>query len=282
MKFFKNKLAVTVVVLSLGFLVLIFLSVRRQNATFVENGVGVTFNTVQGVIYKSISNTKEWFSFLTHFSEIKQENENLKKQVSEMEGKVSAYDSLNEECQTLRNMMNFKNLNNQYNYLGADIVSRNGGDLLNGYTLNKGKKDGVKVNMPVISEEGYLAGQVSAVSDNFCEVQTITNVNISVSIEDQNTGVVEGNLQGYTDINNDQVAIIYNLSQNTQMKAGDEIITSGVGNIYPKNLRIGKVTSLQDDKATISKQAVLQPYVDFKKLKQVMIVVPKDTNELKY
>jgi rod shape-determining protein MreC len=58
------------------------------------------------------------------------------------------------------------------------------------------------------------------------------------------------------DINNTQSSIIYNLSQDTAMKAGDEIRTSGVGYIYPKDLRIGKVTSIQDDKATISKQAI--------------------------
>lgn len=281
MKFLKNKLAVTVVVLSLGFLVLIFLSFRRGNASFVENGVGVTFNTVQGVLYKSINNTKEWFSFLTHFSEIKQENETLKKQVSQMQGKANAYDSLDEECQTLRNMLKFKNSKNEFNCIGADIVNRGGGDLLNQYTLNKGRKDGIKVNMAVISEEGYLVGQVSSVSDSWCEVQTITNVNISVSVQDQNTSVVDGNLQGYTDINNTEASIIYNLAQNTQMKVGDEIITSGVGNIYPSNLRIGKVVSIQDNKATISKQAVLQPYVNFNKLKQVMIAVSTDTNEMK-
>lgn len=281
MKFFKNKLAVTVIVLSLSFLALIFLSFRRGNATFVENGVGATFNTVQGVIYKSISNTKEWFSFLTHFSEIKQENETLKKQVSEMEGKVTAYDTLNEECQTLRKMLNFKNLNNEYKHQGADIVGWSGGDYLNAYTLNKGKTSGIKVNMPVISEDGYLVGQVSSVSDSSCTVQLLTNPNISVSITDENTGVTEGNLQGYTDINNTQSSIIYNLAQDTQMKVGDEIRTSGVGNIYPKGLRIGKVTGIQDDKATISKQAILKPYANFNKLKQVMIAISTD-KEMKY
>lgn len=136
--------------------------------------------------------------------------------------------------------------------------------------------------MPVVSQEGFLVGQITATSDNSCQVQTITNVNISVSIENQTTGVIEGNLQGYTDISNKQQSIIYNLPQDTQMKAGDEIITSGVGNIYPKNLRIGKVLSIEDNKATISKSAVVEPYVNFSKLKYVLIVIPKDTSEIKY
>lgn len=282
MKFFKNKLAVTVSVLSVGFLILIFFSVRRGNASFVENGVNVTFNSVQGIVYKSISNTKDLFGFITHFSEIKQENENLKKQNAEMQGKVAAYDNLYEESQTLRDMLKFKDLNNEYNYQGADISGRSGGDVFNSYTLNKGKKDGVKVDMPVVSQEGFLVGQITATSDDSCQVQTITNVNISVSIENQTTGVIEGNLQGYTDISNKQQSIIYNLPQDTQMKAGNEIITSGVGNIYPKNLRIGKVLSIEDNKATISKSAVVEPYVNFSKLKYVLIVIPKDTSEIKY
>lgn len=282
MKIFKNKLAVTVILLSVGFLILIFFSVKRENTSFIENGAGVTFNSVQGIVYKTISNTKDIFSFVTHFSEIKQENENLKKQNDEMQGKAAAYDSLYEESQTLRDMLKFKNLRTEYDYQGADIVGWSGGDVFNSYTLNKGKNDGIKVDMPVVSSEGFLVGQVTAVSDNTCQVQTITNVNISVSIKNQTTGVIEGNLQGYTDISNKQQSIIYNLPQNTQMQVGNEIVTSGVGNIYPKDLRIGKVLSLQDDKATISKWAIVEPYVDFSKLKMVMIVISRDTKEMKY
>ena len=73
MKFVKNRLAVTIIVLSVSFLVLIGYSVKRQNPSLMENGVGVTFNSVQGIIYRGISGVKNWTGFITHFSEVKQE-----------------------------------------------------------------------------------------------------------------------------------------------------------------------------------------------------------------
>ncbi|MEK6264855.1 MAG: rod shape-determining protein MreC, partial [Clostridium sp.] len=52
MRFVKNKLAVVILILSVTFLFLIGYSVNRSKMSFVENGVGVTINSVQGVFYK--------------------------------------------------------------------------------------------------------------------------------------------------------------------------------------------------------------------------------------
>ena len=80
MTFIKNRLAVAIIVLSVSFLFLIGFSVKKQNAFFLESGVGGVFSSMQVVIYKSSNGVKDWFSFVTHFSKIKQQNESLKSQ----------------------------------------------------------------------------------------------------------------------------------------------------------------------------------------------------------
>lgn len=73
-----------------------------------------------------------------------------------------------------------------------------------------------------------------------------------------------------------------NLPQDSAIKVGESIVTSGVGNYYPSNIRIGTVLNISVDNSTISKQAILKPYTDFTTLKEVIVIVPKDNSEVKY
>ncbi|MDF2505803.1 rod shape-determining protein MreC [Clostridium sp.] len=281
MKLIRNRLAVTIIVLSVSFLVLIGVSVKRQNASMVENGVGVTLSSVQGVIYKGIGGAKDWLGFITHYSEIKQENEDLKKKNTQMKQKVSAYDSLEQENKRLSDKLNFQHQRDEYNYINCNITSRGGNNLLDILIIDKGKNSGVKNGLVVATPEG-LVGKVIFTADSWSQVGTLNNPNVQVAGKIQRTGVIDGVVDGYTDSNNNKLARLDNMSLDTDIKTNDEIVTAGIGNLYPKDMPIGEVTSLSDDKTKISKYAILKPYVDFNKLEEVFIVVPKNTSEIKY
>ncbi|AGK97033.1 rod shape-determining protein MreC [Clostridium pasteurianum] len=281
MKFVKNRLAVTIIVLSVSFLVLIGFSVKRQNASLVENGVGVTLNSVQGVIYKGMSNVKDWLGFITHFSQIKQENEQLKKQNTDMQKKVSAYDSLQAENQRLSSDLNFIHQNQGYNYITCNVTSNGANGLLDIYIIDKGKNDGVKNGLVVATPDG-IVGKVISTGDNWSQVGALNNPNVQIAGKIQSTGVMDGIVDGYIDASKNKLAKLDNMNQDTDVKVGDTIVTSGVGNFYPKDMPIGKVTSVAVDNTKIIKYAILKPFVDFNKLQEVFIVVPKNTSQIQY
>jgi rod shape-determining protein MreC len=255
--------------------------VKRQNASMVENGVGVTLSSVQGVIYKGIGGAKDWLGFITHYSEIKQENEDLKKKNTQMKQKVSAYDSLESENKRLRDELIFEKQQSQYGYINCNITSRGGNNLLDILIIDKGKSSGVKNGLVVATPEG-LVGKVIFTADSWSQVGTLNNPNVQVAGKIRSTGVIDGIVDGYTDSNNNKLARLDNMSQDTAIKTNDAIVTAGVGNLYPKDMPIGEVTSISYDKTKISKYAILKPYVDFNKLEEVFIVVPKNTSEIKY
>lgn len=76
MSFLKNKLTVTVIVLSVSFLLLIGYTVKKENMTTAENSIGVVLNTVQGVVYKFNSKVKASINFIANFNEIKKKTKN--------------------------------------------------------------------------------------------------------------------------------------------------------------------------------------------------------------
>ena len=95
----------------------------------------------------------------------------------------------------------------------------------------------------------------------------------------ENTGILKGYVDSST---NDKLTKISYLSMDSKIKKGDLILTSGLGAVYPKEIRVGKVLSVEEDKVSFMKSAVVKPYVDFDSLEELVIVVPKNTKEIEY
>lgn len=281
MKLLKNKLAVTIIVLSVSFLGLIVYTVKRDDKSLIESGAGATLNPIQGVFYKATDKVKETLDFFLNFSEVKEENRNLIKKNQELEDKLLTYSDLKEENERLREILNFTEERNNYNYIACDIISYSGGNFLDGYIVNKGENADIKKGMIVIAAQG-LVGQVTQVGSNWSIVQSLVNENIAVSVMVESTREATGYLKGFKDSKNRNLAKVYDLPMDSEVKEGDIIMTSGVGLLYPKEIKIGEVISVEEDKIKVMKSAIVKPYVDFNKLEELFIVSPKDTREIKY
>jgi rod shape-determining protein MreC len=281
MKNIKNKLAVIVIILSVCFLFLIGYSVQREKMSFVGNGVGFTLNSIQQVVYKMGNEVKGSLSFLFNINSIKKENEELKIENKNLENKSTQNVILEQENQRLRAMLNFTDLRNEYNYVGCDIVGISGANFLDGYIINKGTNSGIQKGMAAITGDG-LVGQVTSIGTNWAIVQSLSNENIAVAGYILTTQESDGIVKGYKGNENKFLAQITGLSISSQITKGDIILTSGLGEIYPKGIKIGEVIDVEEDKASVVKNAIIKPSVNFNELEQLLIVVPKETREVKY
>lgn len=282
MKLFKNKLTVTIIVLSVSFLILIAYSFKRNSTSFVENGVGTTLNTVQGFFYKVNDNIKDFLGFVVNFSSVKDENDALKKRNSELEKKALLYDSLKKENDELKRDAKFEADKDQYKYVGCEIIQKGGGNVLKSYVISRGSKDGIAKGMAVLNADG-LVGIISSASSNYSTVETICNESTVVAASIRRTGDNSGILKGYVDSDNEDLAQLTMLPLSTDVKKGDIILTSGIGGgYYPKDIVIGKITEVTTNASKGEKQAIVKPSVNFDKLEKVMVVIPKDTKEIKY
>lgn len=274
MKPFKNKLAVTIVVLSVAFLGIIIFSLK-SNSSVISSGVGSVISPLQKIIYNANDKLKESFDFFINFSKVKQENEELAAKNAELENKLVEYNRMKDENTTLREMFDYSQANQNYNYLGCNIVGYSGGNISNGYVIDKGTNDGVKKDMIVITPQG-LVGKVTKSESSYSIVKTILNENIAVASMVESTRETTGILQGATDNKNKNLTVLSNIPIDSEIKEGDVILTSGLGGMYPKEIRIGEVVSVEIDTVGIMKKAVVKPYVDFNKLEGLFVVVPKE------
>ena len=280
MKLFKNKLTVTIVVLSVTFLGLIIYTASKDTKGL-EGNAGELLNPMQRIIYNINNGAKNFVDFFLNFSEVKNTNAELVKENNELKNELATYSNLKEENERLKSLLEFKDQNDEYTYLATNIIGYTHGGILDGYIVDKGEKDGVEKGMVVIAAEG-LVGQVTTVGKNWSIIQCIINENVAVSVMSENSGENTGVLQGYVDSKNRNLTKVNYLPIDSDIKEGDVILTSGLGLVYPKNIRVGKVISVEEDKVKVMKSAIVEPYVDFNKLGELLIIVPKDKKEIKY
>lgn len=281
MKLLKNKLAVTIIVLSVAFLGIIIYTMNNEQKSIVSSGVGSAVNPLQKVIYSINDNIKGTLDFFLNFSKVKEENEELTKENIDLENKLLEYDKMKEENDRLREVLNFKNSKNNYDYLGCEIIGYSGESFSSGYIIDKGENDGLKKDMIVISNKG-LVGQVTSTGSNWAIVKSLLNENIAVSVMVNSTRETTGILKGYITNSNQNLTKVTNLPIDSAIKEGDVIVTSGLGQIYPKEIRIGEVLSIETDEIRVMKTAIVKPFVDFNKLEELFVVIPKETREVKY
>lgn len=281
MKLFKNKLAVTIIVLSVTFLGIITYTIDNEEKSVVSNGIVNVVNPLQKVVYKINSRIKGTLDFFLNFSKVKEENNELVKENIGLENKLLEYDKLKEENDRLREVLNFKNSKNNYDYLGCEIIGYSGESFASGYIIDKGENDGLKKDMIVISNKG-LVGKITSTGSNWSIVQSLLNENIAVSVMVNSTRETTGILKGYITHNNENLTKLTNLPIDSTIKEGDVIVTSGLGMIYPKETRIGEVISIETDEIKVMKTAIVKPFVDFNKLEELFVVIPKETREIKY
>lgn len=281
MKPFKNKLAVTIVLLSVAFCGMIIYSLQ-SDANGISSSVSTVVSPLQKIVYNINSRVKETVDFFLNFSEVKLENEQLKQKNAELANELIEYESLKDEVERLREALNFTESRSNYNYVGVNIIGYSGSSLSDGYIIDKGSNDGIAKNMVVVSYKG-LVGKVTKVSSNFAVVQSILNENIAAAVMDQQTRDATGVLQGLSDKKDTNMTVVYNLPIDSDVKEGDIIITSGLGKIYPKEIPVGTVVSVQEDNVKVMKSAVVEPFVNFNKLEELFVVIPNSNiDEIEY
>ncbi|WP_238882117.1 rod shape-determining protein MreC [Clostridium sp. YIM B02551] len=279
MKFLKNKLAVTIIVLSVGFLAIIVYTFKSQNKSIFESGAGSALNPIQKIAYTVTEKFKGFADFFYNFSEVKEENKKLAKENAELNNKLVEYNSLKSENERLRDVVNFANQIEGYSVVGTNIIGYSGDSFLSGYVIDKGSKDGLEKGMPVMASKG-IVGQVTSIGSNWAIVQSLVNENIAIAAKIESTEDTIGIVKGYKDSQNKLLAKVYNIPVDSQIKKGDVILTSGLGSIYPKNIRIGTVLSVEEDKVKVSKSATIEPFVDFNKLEELFIMIPKEKRKI--
>jgi len=192
--------------------------------------------------------------------------EALRQQNSQLRNQVATLEEARLENERLRALVNFVQAN-KLKSVGADVIGRPENSWEGVITIDKGTADGVQPDMPVVGAQGLL-GQTTDVTSRSAKVRLITDPQSGVAALIQSNraqGVVRGSIDG-------KVTLDF-VSHETTVKAGDVVITSGVGGVYPKGLVIGEVTAVQNPPNSLYQDIQLAPASNLAGLEDVVVLV---------
>lgn len=180
--------------------------------------------------------------------------------------------NLKEEISKLKELLNLKEIMAGYDLIYTTVVNRNQDYWFYNLTVDKGKKDGVEVDMIVVNQDG-LVGRVIEVHNNSSVVKLISandSLNkIAVDII-SNDNTYKGILSGYDIVNNKILITSIRSSSNIQIES--TVLTNGIGNLFPSGIMVGTVSEITSDDLGVSKVLKVDSKVDFENLRYLAIL----------
>ena len=263
-------------------LIMTFICALLMIFTFFTDYSGGPLNKLVGYVVvpfqDGVSRIGSWISArVDELGELKiilEENQELKQQIDELTIQNTQLQQDKYELNSLRELYKLDQQYSGYEKVGARIIARDSGNWFHSFTIDKGQKDGLTVDMNVIASGG-IVGRIVSIGDNWSKVNAIINDNSNVSgmvLASSDILMVTGSLELM-----DQGAIGFEqlIDSADKVKVGDKVVTSNVSDKYLPNILIGYISEINKDSNNITKSGKITPAVDFEHIEEVLVILNK-------
>ncbi len=246
-------------------------------------GVRNTFSSVIVPIQKGINNVGMVFvKRAMNSNDLKDANNRialLESQIASLSEANNLLKSKSYEADRLRELYDLGNQYDIYPKTAARVISKDTDEWFQVFKIDKGYKDGIKVDMNVLSNRG-LCGIVSSVGYNYATVRSIIDDESRVAAMTQHSFeacMVEGDITLYK---NNRLKLT-GIDMNTAVVDGDKIVTSNISSKFLPNILIGYATEIYVNDNQLSKSGYLIPVTDFRNITEVMVITRLKSDTMK-
>lgn len=269
-RLFSNKIFIIMLLVVLLLALAIASHSEKSGVNIIGNIISIPAAPLQKAFSFISEKIGDFFGYFEDIRITKSENEELLKKISKLEQEILDLDKLKKENKELRDALNFKDQYEEYDFAGCSIIAKDPGNWFDVFTINKGSKDNIKTDSPVITPYG-LVGRVSKIDLISSRVVSIIDIDSTVSArlsKSRDLIVVRGDVE----LRSKGLCRADYIPPNTDVMPGDTVETSGIGGIYPKGIIIGKVVSVISNEGQYDSYAIIEPVVDFKRLEEVIVL----------
>ena len=259
-------------ILLLGNFVLMAVDARETNSQ--QRVIRVWSQTAADFVQSPVtfvsSGVSNYFSSISSMRSAQSENDALKQRVQELEVEFQNSRSLTFENERLKSLLQLKE-ETPFKLLPAQVIGRDTSAWFDNSFINRGSLDGVKLNMPVVTNGG-LVGRVTAVSPLTAQVALITKDKSGLGAvvgalgASNAIGVVSGNGQR-------QILEMGYVPGSVEVKVGEMVYTTGQDGIYPAGLKLGEVVEVRTGSATVTQQIFIQPSAKLSAMQEVAVLL---------
>lgn len=258
---------------SLACLLLLTAQTRGLGTARAADVVTLVVTPVQSLLVKIHRGALGIWTTYVDWKSVRSENNVLRQEAERLRLQVLQSEETRQENARLRRLLELRE-RLPLAVLAGEVVGREEDGWVRALTVNRGRSSGVTRQIPVIVPEG-LVGRVLQVRAGASVIQLINDPASTVGGVIQRTrtpGLVEGHTEG-------SVRLKF-MARGAQVEVGDLVVTSGVGNLFPKGLPIGRVVAIQDKGSALFHFAVLTPAVDFARVEEVLLLTGQTQQDL--
>jgi len=241
--------------------------------------VGGPFKTVANVtvipLQQGMNQIGGWMGDMKdNFSTMKQlksENKKLREQVDALTTENNYLQEERYEFERLQELYKLDQNYAEYEKTAAHVIGKDAGNWFGTFTIDKGSKDGIEVNMNVLAGSG-LVGIVTDVGPTWAKVRSIIDDSSNISamaISTSNTCIVSGDMAL---MGTGQIAFSQMENNDNVVAVGDQIVTSYISDKYLQGILIGSVSEVNVDSNNLTRSGYITPAVDFKNIQEVLVI----------
>ena len=234
------------------------------------------FMEIVSTPFRAISSTvAEWaqeqYDRAFQYDALEQTNEELRRRIAELEELEREYQDAIREKERLENLLGLAEERPEFTYEDAQVTRRTTSNWESNLTIDQGSADGVEADDCVIDQYGNLVGIVTEVGSNWSLVATVLDPGVELGgrvARTDDDAILEGD---FTLMLEGQLKLSY-LPEDTQLVSGDQVITSGLGGVYPAGLVVGEITGLFTEADGVSRYAQVKPAADLDSVRYVYVI----------
>ena len=241
--------------------------------------VGGPFKALANVtvipLQQGINQIGSWLGDMTDnfdtMEQLRTENEQLQEQVNNLITENNYLQAEQSELERLQELYQLDQNYADYETTGAHVIGKDSGNWFNSFTIDKGSRDGIEIDMNVMAQSG-LVGIVVDVGPTWAKVRSIIDDSSNISgmaLSTSDTCIVSGDLSLMSD---GQIRFEQMENNDNVVNVGDQIVTSYISDKYLQGILIGYVSEINVDSNNLTRSGYITPAVDFKNLQEVLVI----------
>jgi rod shape-determining protein MreC len=230
--------------------------------------IGIVTPFTRGIVHSDDWFSNGWRNYIW-LRGVRKENEELKDQIAQMRmQQIRLVEDAN-QAHRLQSLLGFKE---QYisQSVPAQVISTTGSEFSRAVYIDKGSKDGIKPDMPVVTPEGIVGKVLRVISGNTSMVLLISDPTSGAGVileKSRLQGILKGSASGVTAMNN--------VMSDEKVEPGERILTSGGDRIFPKGMPVGTVASVGTGQDLFLNIRV-KPAANLSRLEEVLVITRMD------
>ncbi len=276
--FNKKSRWVVAIALLIALAALISFVAGSSGGDSISRAGNVFLRPVRSMMSSLVGSLENVYSYMYDHDRLKAENEALKARVAELEDEYHEYIEVNEENERLRDLLGLSQRRSDFKYESASVISWTSSNWRSSFTINKGSSSGLELYDCIITENGYVVGQITELGLTSSTVSTLLDPGSGIGAVVSGTGddcVAQGD---FTLMPDGKLKLTF-IADSSTLIAGDEILTSGKGGAFPRGLMIGTVSEMVKSATGFEDYAVVTPSASLDDLFNVFVITDFEITE---